>query len=517
MVATRNMVKEKYTKLLHDITVVVGKLKDIMRETDFENAMKITEKAREKIFLSERARLKTKFEILANGKTMINLNDQNLSHGKTIINVNSKNLAHVKSAILNLTNNTVKENVTDLLNLGPKFVPTPTTVPFMDIITSTESAAVHLDNATKHHESESLRNQVSNALSKFVNKKIPSNLTKNQRRALIALRNDDETLIYPFDKGSGFVLLGKEDASAKMSAQLGDAKKIDNDPTNSLLSKFQRSLSKLRKEGKFTDTEYREIYPSDAVPPRMYGMVKAHKPSKDFPMRTVVSTVGTVSHATSKMLVNLIQPTLNKNSTRIKNSSSFVQEAKSWNIDANEIQVSFDAVALYPSIPISKAIDAMMNILHDDAAAITSRTKLELVDIKLLIELCLSKCYFLYENSIFTIDDAGPIGLSLMVVMAEAYLQHLEKTALNIAEVEEMVPISFKRYVDDSHARFGNLEQAEGFVDILNAQDTKIQYTMEIEDSEKSLSFLDVKICNDGKMPSQMCILNRIVASTRRY
>ena len=96
----------------------------------------------------------------------------------------------------------------------------------------------------------------------------------------------------------------------------------------------------------------------------------------------------------------------------------------------------------------------MMNILHDDAAAITSRTKLELVDIKLLIELCLSKCYFLYENSIFTIDDAGPIGLSLMVVMAEAYLQHLEKTALNIAEVEEMVPITFKRYVDESHARF---------------------------------------------------------------
>ena len=140
----------------------------------------------------------------------------------------------------------------------------------------------------------------------------------------------------------------------------------------------------------------------------------------------------------------------------------------------------------------------MMNILHDDAAAITSRTKLELVDIKQLIELCLSKCYFLYENSIFTIDDAGHIGLSLMVVMAEAYLQHLEKTALNIAEVDEMVPITFKRYVDDSHSRFGKLEQAEGFPDILNAQDPKIQYTIEIEDCEKSLSFLDVKICNNG-------------------
>ena len=41
-------------------------------------------------------------------------------------------------------------------------------------------------------------------------------------------------------------------------------------------------------------------------------------------MRTVVSTIGTVSHGTSAFLVDLIQPTLDKNEIRIKNSSSFV-------------------------------------------------------------------------------------------------------------------------------------------------------------------------------------------------
>ena len=265
-----------------------------------------------------------------------------------------------------------------------------------------------------------------------------------------------------------------------------------------MLAKFQRTLSKLRKDGKFTDAEYREIYPSDAIPPRMYGMVKAHKPSKNFPMRTVVSTIGTVSHSMSKMLVKLIQPTLNKNSTRITNSTSFVCEAKSWNIEVNEIQVSYDVVALYPSIPISKAIKAIMDILHDDAVAIRSRTKLELADIKLMIELCLSKCYFLYESSIFTIDDAGPIGLSLMVVMAEGYLQYLEINALNSATIQNVAPKTFKRYVDDSHTRFTKLEQAEKFLGILNEQDPKIQYTMEIEDTTKSLAFLDVQIRNDG-------------------
>ena len=79
----------------------------------------------------------------------------------------------------------------------------------------------------------------------------------------------------------------------------------------------------------------------------------------------------------------------------------------------------------------------------------------------MLIELCLSRCYFLYENDIYEIEDAGPIGLSLMVVIAEAYLQFLEKRALAIACGRDVQPITFKRYVDDSHARFKSSKDAD--------------------------------------------------------
>ena len=34
-------------------------------------------------------------------------------------------------------------------------------------------------------------------------------------------------------------------------------------------------------------------YPSDPLPPRMYGTIKAHKSEKNYPMRIVVSTIGT--------------------------------------------------------------------------------------------------------------------------------------------------------------------------------------------------------------------------------
>ena len=318
MTATRNSVKEKYLKQLHMISTLSGELRTSMREPDYTNLENITNKAKEKTFIKERERLKKKFEVLStNRKSFIDVNDGRQQIGRQ--QIGRQQIGRIKTTVLNLTNATLQPHITELLNLGPKFVPTPRSIPFMNIITSTESAAIDLDKVAKHHESENLRQQVSNTLSKFVNKKIPSNLNHSQCKALKELRMNNETKVYPFDKGSGFVLLSQEDALAKMSEQLGEAKKINTDPTRTLLGKFQRTLSKLRKEGKFNTNEYREIYPSDAIPPRMYGMLKAHKPNKNYPMRTVVSTVGTVSHGTSRMLVKLIQATLNKNTARLAN------------------------------------------------------------------------------------------------------------------------------------------------------------------------------------------------------
>ena len=55
-------------------------------------------------------------------------------------------------------------------------------------------------------------------------------------------------------------------------------------------------------------------------------------------MRAVVSTtIGSAAYDTSKYLVKIIQPTLNKNKHRVLNSSSFVEEAKEWNISPSEI------------------------------------------------------------------------------------------------------------------------------------------------------------------------------------
>ena len=98
-----------------------------------------------------------------------------------------------------------------------------------------------------------------------------------------------------------------------------------------------------------------------------------------------------------------------------------------------------------------------------------------------MVELCLSQCYFLYKNEIRSLPNSGPIGLSLMVVVAEAFLQHLETKALIIDEVSQFSPKTYRRYVDDSHARFNSIQNHDKFLELLNKQDPAIKYTSEKE------------------------------------
>ena len=251
-------------------------------------------------------------------------------------------------------------------------------------------------------------------------------------------------------------------------------------------------------KGRFTDKEYEKLYPSDPIAPRMYGTVKAHKPEKNYPMRIVVSTIGTANYGISDYLVKIAQNTLNKNPNRVKNTQTFVEEAKTWEIGKDEVQVSYDVVNLYPSIPVKEATDVLVDQLSKDEEFRTV-TKLTIPEVKAMIDLCLSKCYFIWNDEIHELENSGPIGLSLMVSMAESYLQFLEGKAINIAMREQIVVKSFKRYVDDSHSRFNELESAEKFQGILNQQDHRIQYTMEVENEEKSLNYLEVKTINTGK------------------
>ena len=76
-----------------------------------------------------------------------------------------------------------------------------------------------------------------------------------------------------------------------------------------------------------------------------------------------------------------------------------------------DIQASFDVRALYPSIPIKKALEITRQRLYSDES-LQTRTKWKPDDIITLLEICLETHFKTLDGRIFTQTDGTPIGKS---------------------------------------------------------------------------------------------------------
>ena len=81
---------------------------------------------------------------------------------------------------------------------------------------------------------------------------------------------------------------------------------------------------------------------------------------------------------------------------------------------------------------------------------------------------------FIFDNRARILENSGPIGLALMVVISESFLQHLEGRAMQEALAKNFALLTDKRYVDDSHARFETAHESHSFLNILNKQNKTI-------------------------------------------
>ena len=115
-----------------------------------------------------------------------------------------------------------------LLNLGPKYVPTYNRQPpYMVIIQTTEICALELENDRYSEKAERLWQAVSKILSKDINKKHQNNLTIGQRNTIREMKNDTNLKVCPFDKGSGVVIMKEEGTIKRIEEEIGKSVIID--------------------------------------------------------------------------------------------------------------------------------------------------------------------------------------------------------------------------------------------------------------------------------------------------
>ncbi|XP_065639519.1 uncharacterized protein LOC136072279 [Hydra vulgaris] len=176
-------------KLINELNIF---LQTKVRLHDYELTNSVTNKSKNYHYIKKKTEMKEKYHKLQTTPIIKNT----FNHPNQVI----------KPAILNLTNVILDKSTTELLNLGPNFVPLPKKIPYMDIITNIETCALQLEKLKKPTQAETLRQNCSEILTNSLKLGLKDNLTKQQRLSINKLKNNSIIKTYPLDKGTGHII-----------------------------------------------------------------------------------------------------------------------------------------------------------------------------------------------------------------------------------------------------------------------------------------------------------------------
>ena len=289
------------------------------------------------------------------------------------------------------------------------------------------------------------------------------------------------------DKGKCLVVMDKDEYVQKMEDKLKDEstyKRIADDPSEDLKMNLCNLIDEIRSQGELPkDSLYYKLRPSRTLIPRMYGQPKIHK--ENYPMREIVDSTGGVTKDIDKYIGSIIKTYTGKSEHYVKNSAHFASMIKDLRVEEDEILVSYDVVALYPSVPQEEAIDLVHEKMVNDPD-LHKKTTMSAESITKLFKMCVQTTYFVFNKKLYMQVNGLAIGASTSGFAAEIFMERLEVRALNTFANP---PSIWKRYVDDT---FTKLKKAifEQFIIHLNQQHPRIKFTSEVE-VNRMLAFLD--------------------------
>ena len=117
------------------------------------------------------------------------------------------------------------------------------------------------------NELSRIKTKLRNTCEKYCNVKVPC----KYKDIVSKLSKREDLVILKQDKGRGVVLMDRHKSSVKCLTLLSTKQftTLTNDPTKTLESKVQRTLRKIK--SKFTEQEYKKLYPTGSCPWKFYG------------------------------------------------------------------------------------------------------------------------------------------------------------------------------------------------------------------------------------------------------
>lgn len=378
-----------------------------------------------------------------------------------------------------------------LLSLGGKFaLPIQANdFPLLDIIVDMEEC---IKNMEDERQKEITRARVTNILSK-----LNTNLNEFDRTIIKIhddcskfLKDNKQIIIVKADKGGATVAMLLDDYKEKMTLMLSDTTTYELQARNPLtkLEAASNALVNRMYTAKVIDEPQRKsMTRHNSQLSRIYALPKIHKDGA--PLRPIVSTVNSPSAVLSKYMDGLLKCLAN-DKYNVKTSHEIKTRLNGVSIARNDVLVSFDIVALFPSIPINLVMD-ILERKWDIICKHTCMPKDLFLDTMRFI--LIDSPFFVFGDTMYKQIDGCAMGNNISPTIADIITNELFDVILPKLKFN----IKFlAKYVDDIVAIIPS-RKAEEMLMMLNSFQERIQFTMEVEQDDR-LPYLDLLLVREG-------------------
>jgi hypothetical protein len=385
--------------------------------------------------------------------------------------------------VTNKSTQTFSNEEMNLLNKGLKYRPKSKVPPTNEIIVSMEISIRNLSDERK----AVIRNGVASFLAESENH-VQKN--RNEWSVVQKLKEKDCVFLEP-DKGKGVVVLDRTSYDESIREHLGGpmyekVKTKREFPVDTLQEKVRNGLKGLVDDGLMTRRETLSLVVPNPVIPSFSCLPKTHKPGNK--IRPVVSNVNTPTSKICELLVKKFRGFERPESRSVKNSLELVQRLESVTIEKDEILVSFDVEALYPSVPVGESSQLLKEWIigqniSDQEAEICCR----------LVDIVLEQRWLKYEELLMILKEGLFIGNSLSSILSEVFMGDLEKKM----EGKEWFPRMWIRYLDVVFAIVKKGTTTDVLEQLNKQRVGIIKFTTE-EEKKGQLPFLDLLLIREG-------------------
>jgi len=88
---------------------------------------------------------------------------------------------------------------------------------------------------------------------------------------------------------------------------------------------------------------------------------------KYIPLKPIVITIGSPTHALARFLADKLQPFVRKTSSFIKHSIDFIHKIQNIHLDDQDLTVSFDVVSLFTKISILEDLTLISKLVDPES------------------------------------------------------------------------------------------------------------------------------------------------------